>query len=349
MSGMFDRTLRELDRLKHGMTISLPVPADEKGYVDKECPNQECLYVFKVSEADWRELFKDEEVFCPRCGHSAPATSWFTTQQVEHARDVGIAQIEARLGSALQSDARAFNSRQPRGGLVRMSMSYSGSTSAGFVLPAKAREVLEQELSCENCGAHFAVLGCAFFCPCCGHNSVERTFNDALRKVLANLDGLGLVRAALRDAGLDDEAEMTCTTLIESSLQDCVTAFQTLCTGVFSRLAPEVSLPRNVFQRLDDGSALWKTTFGAGYQNVLDVAELSRFSLYLQRRHLLAHNSGLVDDTYVSKTSDLRWRVGQRIVIAPDDVRDCVAIIRKLTDGLRSQVASRQVLEGPKI
>jgi len=337
MSGMFDDTLRELERLTRGVTVSVPISADEKGYLDKECPNAECMYVFKVTEADWRDLFREDAVFCPRCGHSAPAKSWFTTEQVEHAREVGIARVKARLGAALQSDARGFNSRQRLGGFLRMSMSYSGPTAAGFVLPPGAREVLEQELQCEACGAHFAVLGCAFFCPCCGHNSVERTFDDALGKVLSNLDALGVVRAALNAAGMKDEAETTCVTLVESSLQDCITAFQTLCSGVFMRLAPNVNLPRNVFQRLDDGSALWKKTFGVSYSDALAPPEIDRFSLYLQRRHLLAHNSGLVDDTYVSKAGD-GWTVGQRIVVSPDDVRDCVVLLRKLTDALRKDL-----------
>lgn len=346
MSGMFDKTLRELGRLSRGVTVSVPISADEKGYVDKECPNAECMYVFKVSDSDWSELFKNEAVYCPRCGHSAPSNSWFTTEQVEHAREVGLAQVNARLGAALQSDASAFNSRQPLGGFVRMSMSYSGASSVPVVLPARAREVLEQELGCEECGAHFAVLGTAFFCPCCGYNSVERTFDDALRKILSNLDALSRVRAALNEAGMRNEAETTCTSLVEASLQDCITAFQTLCSGLFSRLAPQVTLPRNVFQRLDDGSGLWKRTFGVGYEEALSTSELEMLALYLQRRHLLAHSSGLVDEAYATKSGDMRWKVGQRIVVSPDDVRGCVVLVRKLADALRESLPAKRSEKG---
>jgi uncharacterized Zn finger protein (UPF0148 family) len=338
MGGMFDKTLRELERMKRGISVSVPIDSDEKGYVDKECPNSECLYVFKTNQEDWKDLFRDEAVFCPRCGHEAPAQSWFTTEQVEHAQGVAVQQLKGQLGAALRDDARSFNARQPRGGLIKMSMSYSGPTSEGYVLPASARELLEQELQCDECKARFAVLGCAFFCPCCGHNSVERTFDAALDKVLANLDALALVRQALDAAGLKDQAETTAISLVESSLQDCVTAFQTLCAGLFSRVAPGVTAPPNVFQRIEDGSDLWTREKGIAYSDFLSTAELQRLGVHFQRRHLLAHSLGLVDEKYVRKTGDPVWRVGQRLVISPADVRDCVALIRKLTLGLRARL-----------
>lgn len=36
---------------------SLPITicSDEKGYFDRECPNEGCLYTFKVLMKDWEE------------------------------------------------------------------------------------------------------------------------------------------------------------------------------------------------------------------------------------------------------------------------------------------------------
>jgi len=338
MSGMFDETLRQLRRLERGVIVSVALATDEKGYLDRECPNPECLYGFKVNEEDWRALFKDEAVFCPRCRHEAHSKSWFTTEQLEHIQETGARQLQGIIGTALRRDASAFNTRQPRGSFISMSMSCSGPTPTTFAVPAAAREVLEQELQCEACNAHFAVLGCAFFCPCCGHNSVDRTFDDALRRIVSNLDALPLIRRTMTDLGQRDEAENTCNSLVESALGDCVGAFQVVCDGLYARLAGTTPPPKNTFQRIPDGSELWRKELGVGYEDLLDADELARLGIYFQRRHLLAHTGGLVDEAYLRKSGDETYRLGQRVVVSPADVRETAKLVGKLVEGLRARM-----------
>ena len=47
--------------------ISIPVTlqSDENGYFDRECPNENCLYQFKIKLKDWEDKVSDEEVHCP--------------------------------------------------------------------------------------------------------------------------------------------------------------------------------------------------------------------------------------------------------------------------------------------
>lgn len=44
--------------------ISIPVTlqSDENGYFDRECPNENCLYQFKIKLKDWEDKVSDEEV-----------------------------------------------------------------------------------------------------------------------------------------------------------------------------------------------------------------------------------------------------------------------------------------------
>lgn len=44
------------------MRVSIEINADEKGYIDKECPFPECKYHFKVNAEDWKDKFRDEAV-----------------------------------------------------------------------------------------------------------------------------------------------------------------------------------------------------------------------------------------------------------------------------------------------
>ena len=41
------------------MEIPITIHSDEKGYFDRECPNENCLYTFKINMQDWKEILKD--------------------------------------------------------------------------------------------------------------------------------------------------------------------------------------------------------------------------------------------------------------------------------------------------
>lgn len=165
---MFRHLLRELEDLSRTKKITIPIAADERGYIDKECPSAECLYQFKVLEADWRDLFRDEGVFCPMCGHAAPADQWWTSEQIEQGRERAMEYLKSRVDSALRRSADEFNRAHRPSGFIKMSMNVSGARHRAVILPIRAAEVLEQRISCEECGAHYAVVGAAFFCPCAG-------------------------------------------------------------------------------------------------------------------------------------------------------------------------------------
>ena len=72
---MFEKLIRELENLD-GTLVNIPIEPDEDGYLDKECPSDECLFVFKVYEEDWANLLRDNVAYCPMCGHESHDDSW---------------------------------------------------------------------------------------------------------------------------------------------------------------------------------------------------------------------------------------------------------------------------------
>lgn len=60
------------------MEIPITISSDEKRYFDRECPNEKCLFNFKIKLQDWKEKVSDEEVHCPMCGHIDTADKWWT-------------------------------------------------------------------------------------------------------------------------------------------------------------------------------------------------------------------------------------------------------------------------------
>lgn len=333
---MFEDLIKEMERM-NGQSVSVPIETDEKGYIDKQCPNKDCEFIFKVNEEDWANIVKDEAVWCPLCRHEAPADQWFTIDQVEHAKNEALAVVQGKINNALRSGAQKFNRMQPKKSFISMSMKVSGEPKRTHTIPASAAELMQLEIQCEECNSRFAVIGSAYFCPACGHNSVTRTFSDSLRKIRTKKNNVEIVRAALIESTGKDEAELTCRSLVETCISDGVVAFQKYCEGMHE---PYGKSPFNAFQRLEQASELWKKAVQKGFESWIDEGELKSLGILYQKRHLLAHNEGIVDSKYIRKSGDNSYKEGQRIVIAEKDVDVLVSALEKLANAIESECSS---------
>ena len=328
---MFEDLIKTLGNM-NGRTVSVEIEVDEKGYLDKQCPADNCEFLFKVNDEDWKNIFKDEAVWCPMCRHEAPAKEWFTVKQVEYTKAEALNVVKGEINNALRSGAQKFNRRQPRNSFISMSMEVKGGVQRTYTLPAKAAEVMQLEIQCESCSSRFAVIGSAYFCPACGVNSVVRTFDDSLRKIRAKKDSEDVLRSALTESLGRDEAELICRSLRETCLTDGVTAFQKYCEGLYEAYGKP---PFNSFQRIEDGSNLWRDALGAGYEKWLSSSELDETKIQYQKRHLLAHQEGIVDERYVKNSGDASYKVGQRLVVSTADVESLLKLLGKLGQGLK--------------
>lgn len=329
---MFEELIKRLHGLNK-MTVAVPIEGDEHGYIDKECPAEGCMYQFKVKGDDWERMAQGVSVWCPMCRHEAPPNQWFTTEQVEHSKAQALKVIKGEIHNAMVADAANFNRRQPKGGFITMSLKVKGGPVQTAILPAAAADAMRLQIECEACHTQYAVIGSAYFCPACGHNSVTKTFGDSLKKIRVKSDSLPTIRQALTEASGKDEAEVTCRSLLETCISDGVVAFQLLSEGLYADYG---DAPFNAFQRLDQGSKLWQTAVGKGYEDWLTADELQGLKVLYQKRHLLAHNDGLVDSQYITKSGDTTYREGQRIVIADRDVSELVSTLDKLGGGLKA-------------
>ena len=332
---MFKDLQKALKRLEQTKHVSIPIDPDEKGIIDKQCPSEECEFLFKVHQDDWANTVKSEAVWCPFCRHEAPKEQWYSIEQVKHSKSEVESMIKGEIHNAMLSDAQRFNRRQPTGGFISMSMKVSGGKKRTQPIPAKAAEAMKLEITCEECDTRFSVIGSAYFCPCCGHNSVVRMFSDSLRKIKAKVDNVSIVRNALVEAAGKDEAEITSRSMIESCIIDGVVAFQKYCEG---RYEPYGNPPFNAFQRLKQGSELWESAVGSGYSDWLTPQELSKLNILFQKRHILSHNEGIVDQSYINKSGDISYKLDQRIVVSPTDINMLLSCLEKLSSSIEGAV-----------
>ncbi len=302
---MFKHLLREMDALKNTTSISVPIEADREGYCDKECPAQNCLFAFKVHGDDWKNLVREEEVFCPACRHVAPATSWYTREHVSRIKEYAVRHFQGRIDDAMRWDASEWNRRQPRNAFMKITMEVKGS-GAPVLLPVTAAEPMRLRTSCETCGCRYSYIGAAFFCPACGTNSAQHTFKQTLAAVRTAAETGDVLRKTV-DA---DQAEVLTRALLEKGVQDAVMSLQRLCEEMFLRISGSSEIRRNAFQNLDEGSELWRRATGREFGELIGPEEMRKLKLYFQQRHLFAHCQGIVDNDYVNRSGDSSYTVG---------------------------------------
>lgn len=338
----FDKLKKQLEQTVTGThRVPVQLKLDEGGYLDRECPRDPCCRGFKVLYADDAKF--GDNMWCVYCGHSAECSAFATESQGDHARSVMADHAKLLFNEALRTAAEETPKTTRTYGGKHASVTITESVDAPPPLelptrtPPAAWAVMRVEATCDRCDCRFAGIGGCFFCPACGHRSVDLTFEETLRRIRDFLSKESELVAAI---GEHDAAEIM-TKMSEADVQTLVSAFETFAKESFRRLAPAAPPPaRNLFQNLARGSELWSTHGGRQFGAILNAAEHEDLKRYFQKRHVLAHSNGIVDASYVANTGDATYATGERLAIKPAHVVQMADLIEKLVAGLRADIPS---------
>ncbi len=296
--------------------MSISIPPDEKGFTGRECPVPECLGYFKVKFGTGLKG-KDVPCHCPYCGHIDSHNKFYTKEQIEYAKSVAL----NRITGAFIKDLKAleFNSR-PQGGFgIGISMKIEGQPHP--IRYYRERQ-LETEVVCETCTLQYMIYGVFGFCPDCGiHNSLQ-----ILNK---NLD---VIQKMLAVANVQEPS--IAEVLIANALEDCVSAFdgfgRELCRVYAEKTSDPARAGKVSFQNLEGAKQNLQVLFNFDLAVGLTIEEWKMAVRGFQKRHLLSHKMGVVDEDYVDRTGDVRAVVGRKVRIGADEVRELVRIVDKL-------------------
>lgn len=311
-----------------GSEISIKIQPDEDGYTGRECPNSDCEDYFKIVLGTG---LKGENLpcHCPYCGHTASSTQFTTKEQLEYAKSVAIQKV---IG-AIQRDFKSLEfNHKPRGGF---GIGISLEVKPGSLHPIRyyREKQLETEVVCSNCTLRYAVYGVFAFCPDCGmHNSLQ-----ILSK---NLD----LTIKMLDMAVTAEAELA-ERLIQNALEDCISAFdgfgREICRVYASKSTDPVRAEKISFQNLEGTKQNMSAIFTIDLPAALIGNEWKIAVQGFQKRHLLSHTMGVVDEDYIRKTGDTHAIVGRKVAIDIDEVRELVRILGKLAQTISETLARR--------
>jgi len=295
--------------------FSISIPPDETGFIGRECPGPSCERVFKIQPGTGLKG-EDLPCHCPYCGHEAGQDKFLTKAQVEYAKSVVLNKVTGALIKDLKS--LKFN-HKPRGALgIGISMKVIGRPT-----PVRRcrEEDLETEVVCDKCTLRYMIYGVFGFCPDCSvHNSLqilEKNF-ELIEKLLAV--------AETQEPSISQQ-------MIENALEDCVSAFDGFgreTCRVFVQKAADPSKASEIrFQNINAATEKVLREFGVTISDAVNAADWDNIQRAFQKRHLLAHKMGVVDEAYQKATDALTSSIGKRITITKNE-------IHKLLEGLRT-------------
>jgi len=302
--------------------FSIPIPPDEKGYIGRECP--QCEKYFKITLGTGI-IGGDPTCYCPYCGHRSTQDQFFTPAQIEYAQSVVINKVTGAFIKDLKS--LEFNHR-PRGAFgIGISMKVTGH-------PEPVRHYseleLEEEVVCDNCTLRYTIYGTFAFCPDCGRHNSRQILDRNLALAQKQLDLAGQVEPDLASH------------LTSDALENAVSAFdgfgREACRVHAAKATDAAKSEAMSFQNLVGAQKNVLKLFGIDLMSALNASEWSTACRCFQKRHLLAHKMGIVDDAYVKATSDPTATVGRKVLIRAEEVITVLDYVKRLGSYLAAEL-----------
>jgi len=309
---------QNMDHLRRlGDRIPIPIPTDEDGFTGRECPAQSCEGYFKVQFGTGIPQ-TGIPCHCPYCGHPATHDHFWTKEHIEYAKSVAI----RKLWDALVADLKGLEFEHKPRGAFGIGFSMKLKTGPRHPIRHYREKQLETTLTCEVCTLRYAVYGAFAFCPDCGtHNSGQ---------ILAM--NLELARKELRLAEAQDRQLQR--HLIEDALENAVSAFDGFGReAVRSRrlAASDPAAATSIsFQNLARADARLSDLFRFQLATSVPAEDWQLALVAFQKRHVLAHRLGIVDEAYLRETSDKTAVLGRRIPIAREEVERVLKVVQAL-------------------
>ena len=292
-----------MDHLRRlGTKISISIPADENCFTGRVCPQPDCEGYFKIELGTG---LKGEGLpcHCPYCGHAAGHDQFWTKEQIEYVTSVAMRKIT----DAIHKDLKKLEFDHKPEGAFGIGISMKVEPGRQPPIHYYREKQLETEVVCTNCTLRYSVYGVFAFCPDCGqHNSIQ--ILDKNLEVVQKM-----LEMATREENILAEK------LIENALEDCVSAFdgfgRKLCLVHANKAwAPDKAEKMN-FQNLEGARKGFLDLFGIDLSTAVAPEQWRAAAMAFQKRHLIAHKLSVVDQDYVTKTSDTSAVVGRKIGI----------------------------------
>lgn len=328
--------MRNLEKYRTGgtrskMKLAVPLPKTPGGRAYRYSPNEAAeprhfLIGDRVSEIEPTDAQRlrmkqppgTKKTVCPYSGIIDDDDAFTHPADVEAAK--------ATIAHAAAADMQAAV-REMFSGLARKhkSITFESSPTRSKPKPRFRRKDLMRDLVCDHCGRDYGVYAISLFCPDCGAPNLALHFAREVELVNAQVD--------LAEA-LDEELEELAYRLLGNAHEDVLTAFEATLKvayrhGVSQREegASAVKPVKNDFQNVGKGRERY-ALFGFDPFASLSAADLKILELNIQKRHVIGHNLGVIDEKFAELAEGAK--IGETLALIGDDIRSFASVAQKV-------------------
>jgi hypothetical protein len=210
-----------------------------------------------------------------------------------------------------------------------------------------SEEKLQTHFKCDtkDCRAETDILGEYGFCPRCGRTNARKFFFDRMSKMLIRWEEVNTTISDRRERE-DSWEKMTIAGLSE---------FEALAKHLRARLLLFPMTPKRRkrvlelnFQKPFEADALLAQWFDIGVlkwtgnkstsARAVPEADFPFIKKMIQRRHILMHNGGVVDQEYLDLSNDTQVRLGERIRVRSKESKRFIEYCQQLGANLMDNV-----------
>lgn len=309
-----------------GQTAVYPKPSvltfiqsDQQGMWGRNCPR--CERYFRTNHVT-------DNTYCPYCAAAAPSLAFISKDQRKY------------ITAFYDAFARAF--------ILNKSTSLELADITDQIPAWHYSEEKQQfHFTCDTkeCRAQTDILGQYGYCPRCGRTNSRKLFAERIDKMLTRVEETKKTVSERKERGVIWEG-MTVTSLSD---------FEALARHLRVRLLRFPLTPNrrkrleelnfqipaqaneSLVQWFDIGVLEW-----AGNNSIpkraVPTNDLPFIKKMIQKRHILMHNGGIVDQEYLDRSGDTGARLGERISIGSQDVKRFIGCVRAMADNLLDNV-----------
>jgi len=317
--------------------ISVPIQPDEEGMVGRECPEQNCEKYFKVKNGTG--IVNNPAMYCPYCSYRGVPREFFTKEQIEYAKSIAVRHVTDMIGRELKKlERHSF-----KGPFFSMNIKVKSQ-------PAPIRYYVEKQLQenivCENCKCEYAIYGIFAVCPDCGQHNIFQIFSkniDLIMKQLCLEDELYRKFGETNRAEIDSLMKDIKGKTVENACEDAVTVFETFCKRVYelnnhNAVNPALVLQGNPFQSLDRAKEVFFSQFNFDIFHGLTADEIDKLYLLFNKRHILTHNLGIIDQRFLVNTGLRQDILNHKVEISKQEVITSLSTLSKISEAIRNNL-----------
>lgn len=321
------------------MKLSYPAPRTPNGRVYRFSPNEQAhprhfvlgdvvadINVTDAFRARMKHDPRTTQTVCPYSGTVADDGAFVHPDDVKAAVEMvkhdAVQDVQDALSEMLKN---AFKGNSSNNSFIKVTTGVKRSMPKPK--PRFARQDLMRELVCDHCGRDYGVFAISLFCPDCGAPNLRLHF---VREIELVDDQVSLAEEIAVDK------EELAYRLLGNAHEDVLTAFEATLKTVYlhGKSTTSNSPPPKVgndFQNVEKALKRFEELCLNPF-NSLTEDEMEELRLNIQKRHVIGHNLGVVDDKFATHDNDAK--VGETVNLVGDDIRKFAAISQKVIDNL---------------